>query len=125
MQPIKRLDISGGITYTYSKAGFGNVSFPNVMPQLMALNPLSPQNYAWGSFKADWPSHYPTFEEMNDFSDLRMDTIDMSAVANYRVTDKLLMNFSVDYRKFNDKEYYIYDGDGSITYVGVGLQYLL
>ncbi len=96
-----------------------------MIPQLIALNPNSPQNFAWGSFKADWPNHYPTFEEMNDFSDLEMNTLDLGLSANYHIRDNLLLNCSVNYRKFDDKEYYIYDGDGSITYVGVGLQYLL
>ncbi len=117
--------MSGGVTYTYSKAGFGNVHFPNIMPQLLAMNPNSPQNFAWGSFKADWPNHYPTFEEMDNFSDLEMSTIDVGVSADYQITEKLLMNFSVDYRKFDDQEYYIYDGDGTITYFGVGLQYIL
>ena len=89
------------------------------------MNPASPQNYAWGAFRNEWPSKYPTFEEMNDFSDLKMETIDLGLSANYRIKNDLLLNFSVDYRKFQDNEYYIYDGDGSIAYFGIGLQYLL
>jgi len=113
------------VAYTYSKAGFENVSFPNMIPQLVSMNPNSPQNYAWGSFKNEWPDKYPSFDEMNDFSDLEMSTIDVGLTANYRIRDDLLLNFTANYRKFTDSEYYIYDGDGSITYFGIGLQYLL
>ncbi len=48
-----------------------------MLSQLISLNPNSPQNYAWGAFKNEWPNKYPSFDEMNDFSDLEMSTIDV------------------------------------------------
>lgn len=123
--PIKRLDLTGSITYTYSKAGFDNVSFKNRLPELMAMNPTSPQAYAWGSFTKEWEEGHPTFDEMDDFSDLEMSTIEVGLSANYHITDKLMLNFNFNYDKFEDDEYYIYDGDGSITYIGFGIQYQL
>jgi hypothetical protein len=98
--------------------------FKNRIPELMAMNPKSPQGYAWGSFTKEWGGH-PTFDEMNDFSDLEMSTIEVGFTANYHITNRLMLNFNLNYDKFNDDEYYIYDGDGSITYVGFGIQYQL
>ncbi len=122
---MKRLNLAGSITYTYSEAGFDNVHFPNIVPQLKLLNPSASQNYAWGAFIKEWPNGYPTFDEMNDFSDLRMETLEVDLGASYMMTDRLALDVNFTYQDFNDKEYYIYDGDGSFYFVGVTLRYAL
>ena len=121
-QPTEKLSLDGSITYTYSKAGFDNVHFSNIIPQLKSMNPTSPQNYAWGSFTG-WPDGYPTFDEMDDFSDLKMETLEVDLGASYQITKNLSVDLSFSYQDFNDEEYYIYDGDGSVYFIGANLEY--
>ncbi len=121
-QPTEKLSLDGSITYTYSKAGFDNVHFSNIVPQLKSMNPTAPQNYAWGAFTG-WPDGHPTFDEMDDFSDLKMETLEVDLGASYQITKNLSVDLSFSYQDFNDEEYYIYDGDGSVYFIGANLRY--
>ncbi len=120
---MERLDLTASVTYTYSEAEFDNVHFPNIIPQLKSLNPTAPQNYAWGAFVKEWPKGHPTFDEMDEFSDLQMETLEVNLGATYKLTDKLTIDVNFTYQDFNDEEYYIYDGDGSVYFVGATLKY--
>ena len=120
---MEKLDLSGSITYTYSKAGFDNVHFSNIIPDLIRINPTAPQNYAWGAFTKEWPDGHPYFDEMDDFSDLKMETLEVDLKATYEITNRLSIDVNFSYQDFNDEEYYIYDGDGSVYFVGATLKY--
>jgi len=120
---MDRLTLNGSVTYTYSEAGFDNVHFQNILPQLKALNPSAPQNYAWGAFTG-WPEGHPTFGEMDNFSDLEMETLEMDLGATYELTRNLAVDVNFTYQDFNDEEYYINDGDGSVYFIGTTLRYI-
>ncbi|BAT72377.1 hypothetical protein TST_1591 [Thermosulfidibacter takaii ABI70S6] len=122
-QPIEKLTLSGSVTYTYSEASFDNVHFKNIIPELRALNPTAPQNYAWGAFTKDWPEHQPTFDEMDNWSDLQIETWEVNLDANYQLTKNLSVDVSFNWQDFNDEEYYIYDGDGTFYWVGATINY--
>ena len=122
-QATSKLNLSGSITYTYSDAGFDNVHIPNIIPELKKLNPTAPQNYAWGSLTKDWPKGHPTFDKMDNFSDLQMETLEVALKANYSITERLSVGLNFTYQDFNDEEYYIYDGDGSVYFAGFTVNY--
>jgi predicted porin len=122
-QPTQKLNLTGSISYTYSDAGFDNVHFDNILPKLKSMNPTAPQNYAWGAFTMDWPDGYPSFDEMDDFSDLKMETLEVDLGASYEITKNLSVDVNFSYQDFNDEEYYIYDGDGSVYFIGANIRY--
>ncbi len=121
MNPTKRLNLFANFTYTKSEQEFDNIDIPNKIKELQKMGGAAGPNWAAQNFA--WGAVNPDFSNIDDWTDLEMDQIQLSIGGSYNITDRISLLTTFTYEDYNDKEYYIEDDDGSYFAVNAAIEY--
>ncbi len=121
VNPTNRLNLFANLTYSKSEQGFDDITIVNRVPDLQKMGAQAgvdwaAQNFAWGAVN-------PDFTRIDNWVDLSMNQIEINIGGNYAITDKISLNTSFLYGKYNDEEYYIEDDDGTYYAVNAAIEY--
>jgi hypothetical protein len=112
--PTKRVSLNLDASYTKSKSDFDAIHFPGPPAGFTTWNNPSP---AWS---VAYTTDYTGFE---DYSDLDQSRFECSLGCNVQLYKALELAGVVTYRKYTDDEPYLYDADGNLWIINVGLNY--
>lgn len=65
------------------------------------------------------------FSELNKYSDISVQEIDVSLDVSYRISEHLRASGNYTYLFYSDKELYLYDGSGDVHTGTVSMSYIL
>ena len=65
------------------------------------------------------------FSELNTYSDISVQEIDVSLDLSYRISEHLRLSGNYTYLFYSDKELYLYDGSGDAHLGTVSMSYIL
>lgn len=99
----EKFNVNFANTYTNSKADLGGINFSN--------NTFSP-NYDFD------------LSEIDQYSDLNIKQIDVSAGADYQINDNFALNLGFTYRRYADDDPYVEDGTGEAYITNFSVSYL-
>jgi len=112
--PTNRVSLNLDASYTKSDADFDSVHMSAPPAGYTTFNDPSPSMDA--AFDMDF-SGYP------DYSDLNQSRFECSLGCNVKLYKALELAGVVTYRKYTDDEPYLYDADGELWIINVGLNY--